>query len=314
MGGFLELWNTGVVTPLADALILLTNFLGNYGLAIILFTVVVKLVMLPLTIQQVRSSRAMMVVQPKLKELQKKYGKDREKLMQEQMRLYKEHKVNPAAGCLPLLIQMPVWFGLYQALILLSHRPEFAQSGFLWISSLAQREGPPYILAILTGATQWVVQRMMAPRTDDPQQKMMNQMTQFMPLMFLVFAFQVPAGLVLYWVTSNLFTFAQQYFITGWGSLVPERGWGSLADSIMDLLGGKKSDKLVARAATKGPRARVPAVETSSNGSRAAALSGANGGIENNEQQLSAEEEAIQQARAATYASGSKKKKKGRRR
>lgn len=317
MGGLLEYWHTGVVGPLADALVVLTNFLGSYGLAIVVFTIAVKFILLPLTIQQIRSSKAMMEIQPKLKELQKKYGKDREKLMQEQMRLYKEHKVNPAAGCLPLLIQMPIWFGLYQALITLSGRPEFAQSGFLWIRSLATVEGPPYILAILTGVTQWVIQRMMAPRTDDPQQKMMNQMMQFMPLMFMIFAFQVPAGLVLYWVTSNLFTFAQQYFTTGWGSLVPEGGWGTLGSSIGGLLGRGASNKPAPRATAKSTRARVPSTEPSSNGSRVASLNNStdNGTSESRMAPGKAEEEAaIQQARAAAHPSGSRKKKKGRRR
>ncbi|MBI4320031.1 MAG: membrane protein insertase YidC [Chloroflexi bacterium] len=216
-------WNVGVVQPLADALIFLTNFFGSYGLAIIVFTVAVKIVLLPLTIKQLQSSKAMMAIQPQLQALQKKYGKDREKLMQEQMRIYKENKVNPAAGCLPLVVQMPIWFGLYQALIMLSGQEKFAASGFLWLSSLAQPEGPPWILAIATGATQWVVSRMMTPRSTDPQQKMMNQMMQFMPIMMVIFAFSVPSGLVLYWVASNVFTFVQQYFATGWGSLLPEK-------------------------------------------------------------------------------------------
>ncbi|MCL5959635.1 MAG: YidC/Oxa1 family membrane protein insertase [Chloroflexi bacterium] len=308
MGGLLEIWELGIVHPLADALALLTGYIGNYGLAIILFTIAVKLVMLPLTIQQLRSSKAMMVIQPKLRELQKKYGKDREKLMQEQMALYKEHKVNPAAGCLPLLIQMPVWFGLYQALMLLNSREGFAVGGFLWIPSLAHQEGAPYILAILTAATQWVVQRMMAPKTDDPQQKTMNQMTQFMPLMFLVFAFQVPAGLVLYWVTSNLFTFVQQYFATGWGSLVPEGGWGTLVPKIRRLLRLEPASQPVA----KGGRAKGPSVGVSSNGSKSA-LDGTKV-IESNGKMSAAEEEAVQQARRAVEPSGSRKKKKGRRR
>jgi YidC/Oxa1 family membrane protein insertase len=316
LGGLLEFWNVGVVASLADALIILTNFLGSYGLAIIVFTIVVKFILLPLTIQQIRSSRAMMEIQPKLKELQKKYGKDRERLMQEQMRLYKEHNVNPAAGCLPMLIQMPVWFGLYQALRMLSGRPEFAHSGFLWIPSLATVEGPPYILAILTGVTQWVVQRMMAPRTDDPQQKTMNQMMQFMPLMFMIFAFQVPAGLVLYWVTSNLFTFAQQYFTTGWGSLVPVGGWGSLGSSIGGLFGGNTSARTSTKAGLKGTRAIAASTEPSSNGSRASVLNNAvNDGSSGSEPARREQEEAvIQQAKAATQPSGSRRKKKGRRR
>jgi hypothetical protein len=122
---------------------------------------------------------------------------------------------------------MPIWFGLYQALFALAQTvtPENDPYGvgghFLWMESLAKPEGVPYLLAILTGATQWVVQRMMTPQSTDPQQKTMNQMMQFMPIMFIFFAFSVPSGLVLYWVTSNIFSIVQQYFMMGWGSLLP---------------------------------------------------------------------------------------------
>ncbi len=311
MGGFLELWDSGVVHNLAQALIFLTGYIGNYGISIILFTIAVKLIMAPLTIKQIKSSKAMMELQPKLKELQKKYGKDREKMMQEQMRLYKEHGVNPAAGCVPLLIQMPVWFGLYQAMIFLSGPggPEFAKTGFLWIPSLAQPEGVPYVFALLTGATQWVIQRMMAPKTDDPQQKMMNQMTQFMPLMFLVFAFQVPAGLVLYWVTSNVFTFAQQYLTTGWGSLKPETGWSAYGNTISRLLGSKDSNGRQAKSA----RGKGSALTPASNGSRRVEQKDTVR-LEDTAQLVNAEEESIAEARSATAPSGARKKKKARRR
>ncbi len=266
------LWN-GLIGALAEALKFFTLELwGNYGLAIIVFTLVIKFIMLPLTVQQIRSSKAMMELQPQLQALQKKYGKDREKLMQEQMALYKENKVNPAAGCLPLLIQMPIWFALYSALRLLAAPAtgfEPATHGFLWIPNLALPEGTPWsnpvglpILAVATGVTQWVVQRMMAPRSSDPQQQMMNQMMQFMPLMFVWFALSVPAGLVLYWVTSNLFQFAQQYFTTGWGSL-------SMPASLSSLLGIKTTAPGVNGVARRQDALVVNA--PSSNGSKAAA-------------------------------------------
>ncbi len=291
MGGLGDIWVNGVVGSLADALMFLTSLLGgNYGLSIILFTVAVKVILLPLTIKQVQSSRAMMVIQPQLQALQKKYGKDREKLMQEQMRLYKEHKVNPAAGCLPLVIQMPIWFGLYQALFRLAHT-DFApaQQSFLWIANLARPEGMPWILAILTGITQWVTQRMMTPKSTDPQQQTMNQMMQFMPIMFVFFAFSVPAGLVLYWVASNLFTFVTQYFITGWGSLsMPS------SISLSSLLGIKQ--EALASTPAKGKPDTVVVDTPSSNGSKAKA-------------NARAEEEAIEQARGQ-----GNKKKRGKRR
>jgi len=193
--------------------------IANWGLTIIFFTIIVKLIFWPLTVQQLKASRAMQELQPKLNELKKLHGKDREKLMQEQMRLYKENSVNPTAGCLPLLIQFPIWIGLYGALNLLKLDGELA-GGFLWIKSLAAPEGPPYILAIITAASQWAVQRMMATQTTDPQQKQMQQMMQFMPLMYLFFSLQVSAGLVLYWVVSNVFTMVQQSFYTGWDGVM----------------------------------------------------------------------------------------------
>jgi YidC/Oxa1 family membrane protein insertase len=245
-----QIWSVGVVGTLVAALQWLNeslvavglsgSLISSWALTIILFTVVVKLATLPLTLQQLRSSKKMQEIQPQLQALQKQYGKDREKLTQEQMRLYKENNVNPAAGCLPMLVQMPIWIGLYQALYHLAGTPEFANSHFLWIANLAHPEifnpanptanptslifgWPPHIpiLALLTGVTQWVVQKMMTPPSNDPQQQMMQSMMQFMPLMFIVFSLSVPSGLVLYWVTSNVFSMIQQYFITGWGSLKP---------------------------------------------------------------------------------------------
>jgi YidC/Oxa1 family membrane protein insertase len=178
-----------------------------------------------------RSMKRMQTVQPQLQQLQKQYKNDKEKLMQEQMRIYKEHGVNPVAGCLPMVVQMPVWLALYGALSHLAREtekfPAFAQP-FLWIPNLGQPEfhvqNFPYqlpILAILTAITQWMTTRMSMQPSQDPQQQTMNQMMQFMPIMFLFFSLNVPAGLVLYWVTSNLYQMVQQYFLTGWGQLRP---------------------------------------------------------------------------------------------
>src|SRR5579859_2442306 len=173
-----------IAVPMETLLVDLYHLLGgvglaNWGLTIIVFTLLVKLVFWPLSMQQLRASRAMQALQPQLNELKKKHGKDKEMLMQEQMRLYKENRVNPMAGCLPMLIQFPIWIGLYQALFLLKTEGQLS-GGFLWISSLAQPEGLPYILALLTAGSQFIVQRMMAVRSTDPQQQSMNQAMQFM--------------------------------------------------------------------------------------------------------------------------------------
>ena len=221
--------------PMMTALVFLYHSLGSigipsWGVTIIVFTVLVKVVFWPLTLQQIRSSRAMQALQPQLNELKKTHGKDKEKMMQEQMRLYRENRVNPMAGCLPMLIQLPIWIGLYQALFELAAQPDFA-SRFLWVPNLAKPEGFPYILAILSGASQFIVQRMMQVQSTDPQQQTMNQAMQFMPIMYIFIAFSMPAGLVLYWVASNVFTLVQQSFIYGWGSVLPWRQAPALAVS-----------------------------------------------------------------------------------
>jgi YidC/Oxa1 family membrane protein insertase len=194
--------------------------LPSWGLTIIVFTVLVKLVLWPLTFQQLRASRAMQQLQPQLNELKKQHGKNKEQLMQAQMQLYKENRVNPMGGCLPMLVQLPIWIGLYQALILLANQGALT-GGFLWIPNLAAPEGIPYVLAILTAGSQWLVQRMMQVNTTDPQQKQMNQAMQFMPLMYLFISYRMVSGLVLYWAASNLFSLVQQSFYTGFKSALP---------------------------------------------------------------------------------------------
>ncbi len=228
----LNLWDEYVVQMVfGRALVFLYETIQSFGfpswgLAIILFTVIVKSLTLPLTLKSLRSTRRMQRLQPQLQTLQKQYKNDKERLMQEQMALYKEHGVNPVAGCLPMLVQMPVWIALYSALYHLSQtNPEFARP-FLWIPNLGlpefstdkfPQELP--ILAVLTGITQWITTRMAMQPSQDPQQQTMNQVMQFMPIMFVFFSLSAPAGLVLYWVTSNVYQMVQQYFVTGWGQL-----------------------------------------------------------------------------------------------
>jgi YidC/Oxa1 family membrane protein insertase len=246
------MWNALVVTPLTQGLIFLNDLIQgigapySWGFAIILFTLIVKIVTLPLSLQQIRSMRATQELQPKLQELQKKHAKDKEKLAQAQMELYREHGVNPLGGCLPMLIQFPILIGLYQALYKLASTGEIVGQRFLWIPDLAfpTREiglkwaWPPapefigwaaalyLILPVLTVATQIAMQRMTTSSTasKDPQQAAMQQTMLLMPFMFGFITLQVPAGLTLYWVTSNIFSLIQQYFITGWGGLLPQKG------------------------------------------------------------------------------------------
>lgn len=232
------MWDLLVVTPIKESITFLSHAIASvgipypFGFGIILFTLIIKLITLPLNIQQMRAAKALQDLQPKLQELQKKYGKDREKLAQEQMKLYREANVNPLAGCLPSLIQLPIWIGLYQALFKMAQEGILAE-GFFFIPSLAKPVGmgwlwppsawhwpdmPAYlVLPILTLVTQLLVQKMSSPPTTDPQQAAMNQMMYFFPFMLFFFALQVPSGLSLYWVVMNLFTMVQQYiFMQGW--------------------------------------------------------------------------------------------------
>lgn len=233
-------WQTFVVWPLANILIGIDNFLAgagiiyHWGWAIIVFTFLVKLITFPLTLQQTKSMQAQKNLQPRLQELQKKYGKDREKLAAEQMKLYQEAGVNPLSGCLPLLIQMPILFGLYAALVAVG--PMLTNAGFFWIPDLSY---PQYslglgwipamwnageyltliaylVLPVLLIVTQFVMQKWMTPTPmgDDGQAKMSQNMTLMMTLMFGFFTLQVPAGLTLYWVTSNLLQMLQQWSVT----------------------------------------------------------------------------------------------------
>jgi YidC/Oxa1 family membrane protein insertase len=196
---------------------------SSAGLSIIILTIIIKTILLPLTVKSLRSTLAMQQLQPKVKELQKKFGKDRQRLSQETMKLYQENGVNPMSGCLPMLLQMPVFFGLYFAVRSLSQDGEGVWGqGFLWIPDLASAD-PIKILPFAAAIFQFVQMRMTRPhgqgKPDDPQQRMMYTMMNFMPLMVIVIGWTFPAGPVLYWAISAVYSVIQQWFITGWGSM-----------------------------------------------------------------------------------------------
>jgi YidC/Oxa1 family membrane protein insertase len=234
-----ELWNTIILEPVLNSLIALTNVLwGNFGLAIIVLTVIVRLILFPLTVRQTQSTKAMQLLQPKIQELQKKYAKDQRKLQQEMMKIYKEAGINPL-GCLwPMLIQMPIWIALYQSIMqalaatpesLLSlsrHLYHWAAVGqavplnehFLW---LRLSQPGDLVLVVLVAGTMWIQQKMVTPPPADPRQQTMTSMTTLMmPLMFGFFTLSFPSGLALYWVVSNIIGIIIQYFVSG--------GWGYL--------------------------------------------------------------------------------------
>ena len=235
-----EIWDLIILQPVINSLVVLSSaLLSNFGLTIIGLTIIIRGVMYPLTIRQLRSTKAMESLQPKIVELRKKYAKDKQKLAKEQMQLYKESGVSPAGCLLPMLIQMPIWIALYQSIMLtLAVAPEALLnlsrylyswpvvysilplgSTFLWLN-LAVPDGL-LILPILVGVTMWVQQKMVTPATADPkQQSMRGMMLWMMPVMFTFLSLQFPSGLALYWVTSNVISIAIQYFVTGWGGLV----------------------------------------------------------------------------------------------
>jgi YidC/Oxa1 family membrane protein insertase len=208
------------------------NFLAIHlhsaGLAVIVFTIIIKTLLLPLTVKATRSSRAMQELQPKIKELQKKYAKDKQKLYQETTKLYSQYQANPMAGCLPMIIQMPIFLGLYRAILHLSNGnvnfpiSDYWSMGFLWLPSLAQPD-PYHILPIMAGVFQFVQTKMMRPqgmgKSSDPQQAMMNTMMNFLPLTVVLFGWNFASGPVIYWVTQSIYSVVQQWLITGWGSM-----------------------------------------------------------------------------------------------
>lgn len=200
-------WAWFIAKPLFKLLTLIQSLVGNWGLAIIGVTLVVKAILYPLTKAQYTSMAKMRMLQPKLQEMRERFGDDRQRMSQEMMKLYKEEKVNPLGGCLPLLIQMPIFIALYWTFmeaVELRHAPFFG-----WIQDLSAQD-PYYILPLLMGGSMYLLQKMSPTPVADPmQQKVMN----FMPVIFTVFFLWFPAGLVLYWLVSNLITIIQQQLI-----------------------------------------------------------------------------------------------------
>ncbi|WP_035589763.1 membrane protein insertase YidC [Hippea jasoniae] len=189
--------------PLLYVLNWLYSIFGNYGVAIIILTVLIRILFYPLSFKSYKSMREMAKLQPKLKELQAKYKGKPDQLNKATMELYKKHKVNPFGGCLPVIIQIPVFFALYNVLL---NAIELRGAPFiLWITDLSTKD-PYYVLPIIMGITMYIQQKL-TPSTPDPtQQKIM----MFMPIIFTIMFMGFPSGLVLYWTTNNLLTLLQQ--------------------------------------------------------------------------------------------------------
>lgn len=205
-------WSKFFVFPMSQLITFFADLVSNYGLAIIIVTLIIRLLLLPLNVKQIRSTIAMQKIQPELQELQKKYSsKDsntQQKLQQETMALFQKHGANPLAGCLPIIVQMPILIAMYQAIM----RTEAIKDGsFLWLQ--LGSPDPYYLIPLIAGGATYFQQKLMmsdSPASDNPQMKMMLYM---MPIMITVIAFILPSALGLYWVVGNLFMVAQTVFV-----------------------------------------------------------------------------------------------------
>jgi YidC/Oxa1 family membrane protein insertase len=209
-----------IAVPILWLLRWFNGYTHNYGVAIILLTVLTKVLFFPLTIKSMRSMKAMQALQPQINALRSKYKSDPQRIQRETMELYKEHRVNPLGGCLPMVVQIPVFYALYVAL---SVAVEMQNAPFvcfgrlfgmdLWICDLAAQD-PTYVLPILMGVSMFVQQKM-TPTMGDPRQA---KMMLLMPVVFTFMFLNLPSGLVLYWTLSNVFQIAQQRYMERGGA------------------------------------------------------------------------------------------------
>ncbi len=241
------LWNFLLVHPLVSLLVAAFDVVHDFGLAVVAVTIAIRLLLYPLFVIQIKNQRAMQELAPAIAELKTKYGTDKARMSQEQMKLYSERGYNPAMGCLPLLLQMPLLLAMYSAFqfFVRTPSPDGVELGnaiwpFLhnplvagqtldltvrwlpWLESLGHKDAF-YVLPVLAGVTQLIssvmFQPAIRPKNVDPQQKMMQTMQYYFPLITVFIASGLPSGLALYWVTTTIFGIVQQYFVSGWGQL-----------------------------------------------------------------------------------------------
>jgi YidC/Oxa1 family membrane protein insertase len=247
------MWNTIVIQPFVNILLLINSLVQNFGVSIILFTILIRLLTHPLTVRQFKATKSMQALQedPRYKKMQEKYKDDKERLAQEQMQLYKEHGVNPLGSCLPTLIQFPLIIGLYQSVIRAMAASPFElfrlerivypwlidaaellplQNQFLWMD-LGQPERLNVfgiaipVLTILVVVTTYLQSKLITPPSDDNNQAAMmtKSMNIYMPLLMGYMSYSLASGLALYFLTSNLFGIAQYSLLgrSNWGNIFP---------------------------------------------------------------------------------------------
>ena len=228
---FIDTFYLVLYQPLFNALILLYNYIPghDFGVAVIVLTILIKVVLYPLGAQGIRSQKALSEVQPKVKELQEKFKGDKEKQTKAVMELYKQEKVNPFSGCLPLLVQLPILIGLFQVfwrgfgeerlkfLYSFVSYPGQIDTTFLGMVNLAEAS---IVLALLTGVTQFVQTKMMSSQqktkkkgSPDFSSMMQKQMLYFFPIFTVFILWRLPSAIALYWLTTTLFTIGQQYIM-----------------------------------------------------------------------------------------------------
>ena len=228
----IEIYNQVLFRPLFNLLVFIYNVVpgGDFGLAIIILTVLIRFAFIPLSIKALISQKELNQLQPKIKELQEKYKNDKQALGQATMALYKEHKINPFSGCLPLLIQLPVLLALYkaldsgfkpetlEALYPFIHNPGLIKEVAFGFIDLAKRAP---VMAVIAGVLQWMQSKQamsfQAPvvkgQSEPPALKVSRQMLYFFPVMVIIIAWNLPAGLVLYWVMATVFSIFEQLYI-----------------------------------------------------------------------------------------------------
>ena len=200
-------WFTFLSRPFFKVMVWIHDYVGNWGWAIVLFTILVKLILFPLSYKGMMSMNKMKELAPKMKELKEKYKGDPAKLNQQTMAMYKKHGANPMGGCLPMLLQIPVFFALYRVLL---NADELQGAPWVgWITNLADKD-PIYVLPVLMGASMWLMQKLQPTTMTDPMQQ---KIFQWFPVIMTFFFLTFPAGLVLYWLTNNLLSIGQQLVI-----------------------------------------------------------------------------------------------------
>ena len=256
-------WNMFIFNPMVNVLLFIYTLIGNFGIAIILFTLLIRFITLPFygVQQKAMKKQQMLTASKEWQEMQKKYAKDKEKLSQEQMRLYRENGVNPLGGCLPALIPWPIMIGLYQSITMVmgaqpeqlmelsKHIYQFlpalaaavpVQSDFLGMNLAGTPTGFAYVIPALVLASTWVQQRMMVMPSADPQSAQMNQsMMVMMPLFIGYISLSFPVALSLYWIVFNVVGIVQQYLTNGWGNLLQGTPWATAADKGKKNVGSK---------------------------------------------------------------------------